>query len=418
MRAFKLIDQQTMEKYAKLVLQKGVNLQEGQPLLINAPLEGATFTKIIVRQAYEMGAKDVHVNWSDDELTLLKYKYAPEEVLAHFPEWRVMLNESYAKDDAALISIHATNPDLLKDIDPKRISMANQAAAEAMANFQQYVMNDKVTWTVISIPTGDWAQKIFPDLSREKAIKRLWEEIVKIVRVDQDDPIAAWDQHNATLERAKNVLNDKAYTKLIFKAPGTNLEIGLPKGHLWHGGAAVSEKGTVFNPNMPTEEVFTAPHKYEVNGTVSSTMPLNHGGTLIDEFTLTFKDGQVVDFSAKQGEEALKHLLNTDEGAKRLGEVALVPKESPISQAGTIFYNTLFDENASCHVALGKAYPTNVEGGAKLNRDELDEIGINDSLIHVDFMIGSDELDIDGVKADGTIEPVFRQGTWAISLKE
>src|SRR5690625_5072032 len=407
-----------MEKYAKLVLRKGVNLQKGQPLLINAPLEGADFTKVVVRQAYEMGAKDVHVNWSDDELTLLKYKYAPEEVLAHFPEWRVMLNESYAKDDAALISIHATNPDLLKDIDPKRISMANQAAAEAMANFQQYVMNDKVTWKVSSIPTGDWAQKIFPGLSREKAIKRLWEEIVKIVRVDQDDPIAAWDQHNATLERAKNVLNDKAYTKLIFKAPGTNLEIGLPKGHIWHGGAAESEKGTIFNPNMPTEEVFTAPHKYEVNGTVKSTLPLNHGGTLIDEFSLTFKDGAVVDFSAEQGEAALVNFLDIDEGARRLGEVAHGPNDSPISQAGTIFYNTLCDDDASCHVALAKAYASNVEGGAKLSREQLDEHGINDSLIHVDFMIGSDELSIDGVKKDGTVEPVFRKGTWAITFDE
>jgi len=407
-----------MEKYAKLVLRKGVNLQKGQPLLINAPLEGADFTKVVVRQAYEMGAKDVHVNWSDDELTLLKYKHAPEEVLAKFPKWRVMLNESFATDNGALISIHATNPDLLKEIDPKRMSMANKAAAEAMANFQQYVMNDKVTWSVISIPTGDWAQKVFPDLTREQATKRLWEKIVKIVRVDKEDPLAAWDEHNAFLERAKNVLNDKSYTKLVFKAPGTDLEIGLPKGHIWHGGAAVSEKGTVFNPNMPTEEVFTAPHKYEVNGTVKSTMPLNHGGALIDEFTLTFKDGAVVDFSAKQGEEALKHLLEIDEGAKRLGEVALVPNESPISQEGIIFYNTLFDENASCHVALGKAYPTNVEGGADLSREQLDEHGINDSLIHVDFMIGSDELSIDGVKKDGTVEPVFRKGTWAITFDE
>lgn len=410
-----MIEKETIQKYAKLVLQKGVNLQKGQPVLINAPLEGANFAKAIVREAYEMGAKDVHVNWSDDELTLLKYKHATKEVLAQFPKWRVMLNESYVKDDAALISIHATNPDLLKDIDPERISLANKAAAEAMANFQAYVMNDQVTWTVISIPTEDWAQKVFPEVSRKQAMKQLWEAIIKAVRVDEADPIAAWEKHNETLERAKNILNDKAYTKLIFKAPGTNLEIGLPEGHIWLGGAAVSKKGTVFNPNMPTEEVFTAPHKYEVNGTVASTMPLNHGGTLIDEFTLTFKDGAVVDFSAKQGEEALKHLLNTDEGAKRLGEVALVPKESPIAEAGTIFYNTLFDENASCHVALGKAYPTNVEGGATLNRAELDKVGINDSLIHVDFMIGSDELDIDGVKDDGTVEPVFRQGTWAIS---
>src|SRR5690625_2495014 len=271
MEAVYVIDQQTMEKYATLVLQKGVNLQKGQPLLINAPLEGVDFTKTVVRQAYQMGAKDVHVNWSDDELTLLKYEHAPEEVLAHFPKWRVLLNESFAKDNGALLSIHATNPDLLKNIDPQKISMANQAAAKAMANFQQYVMNDNITWSVISIPTGDWAQKVFPDLSRNEAVKQLWGKIVKIVRVDQDDPLSAWDEHNAMLEEAKHLLNDKAFTQLIFQAPGTDLTIGLPEGHIWHGGSAISEKGTVFNPNMPTEEVFTAPHKYDVNGTVKST---------------------------------------------------------------------------------------------------------------------------------------------------
>ncbi|WP_164667515.1 aminopeptidase [Virgibacillus doumboii] len=412
-----MADREMKEKYAELALQTGVNLQKNQALMINAPIEGADFTRIVVRKAYEMGAKDVHINWVDDELTLLKYENAPDEVIANYPEWRVKLHDMYAEDGAAVLSIRSTNPDLLKDIDSSRVAKANKAAAQAMKNFRQYTMNDRITWSIISIPTGDWAQKIFPDKSKEDAIESLWDAIAKIVRVDQDDPVAAWDAHNETLKTAREILNEKSYKKLLFKAPGTELELELPEGHIWKGGSAVSEKGTTFNPNMPTEEVFSMPHKYGVNGTVSSTKPLNYGGSLIDNFSLTFKDGQVVDFKAEQGEDVLKHLLETDEGARRLGEVALVPHESPVSQSGLIFYNTLFDENASCHIALGKAYPTNIEGGASMSDEELDKHGVNDSLTHVDFMIGSEKLDIDGVLADGSTEAVFRNGTWALNVK-
>lgn len=411
-----MIEKQLMEKYAQLVVKKGVNIQKGQALMINSPIEGAEFTRLVVKAAYEAGAKDVHINWNDDDLTLLKFQYAPDEVLENVPEWRVKMYESFAKDGAALLSISATNPDLLKDVDPAKVAKANKASAEALADFRKYTMNDEIPWSVISIPTAEWAKKIFPDKSEEEAIKSLWDAILKIVRVDQDDPIAAWDEHNERLRIARETLNEKAYTSLRFKAPGTDLEIGLPENHIWHGGSAVSTEGIVFNPNMPTEEVFCAPHKYRVNGTVSSTKPLNYGGSLIDNFTLIFKDGKVVDYKAETGEEALKHLLEIDEGASRLGEVALVPHESPVSQSGLIFYNTLFDENASCHIALGKAYPTNVENGPNMTEEELDQNGINDSLTHVDFMIGSEELDIDGVKADGTVEPVFRKGTWALDI--
>ncbi|WP_010097654.1 aminopeptidase [Ornithinibacillus scapharcae] len=412
-----MVSVQIQEKYAELALRKGVNLQKGQALMINSTIEGAEFTKIVAKKAYELGAKDVHINWGDDDLTLWKYQYAPDEVLGDYPEWKVKLHDMYAEDGAAVLSIRSTNPDLLKDIDPTKVAMANKAAAQAMTNFRKYTMNDKITWSIISIPTGDWAQKIFPDKSREDAIASLWEAIIKIVRVDQEDPIKAWDDHNETLRTAREILNEKNYKKLIFRAPGTDLEMELPEGHIWKGGSAVSEKGITFNPNMPTEEVFSMPHKYGVNGTVSSTKPLNYGGSLIDNFSLTFKDGKVVDFKAETGEDTLKHLLETDEGASRLGEIALVPHESPVSQSGLIFYNTLFDENASCHIALGKAYPTNVEGGSAMSDEELDKAGVNDSLTHVDFMIGSEKLDIDGVKADGTTEAVFRNGTWALDIK-
>lgn len=405
-----------LKKYAELAIKTGVNLQKGQPLMINAPIEGVHFTRYVVEAAYEAGASDVQVNWSDDALALMKYQNVPEETLKNVPEWRVKLYDWICEQNGAVLSIAGSNPDLLKDVDPARVALASKASGEALQNFRKYTMNDKITWSIIAIPTGDWAQKIFPNVSKDEAVSKLWETIFKIVRVDKEDPIKAWEEHNQTLEIAREILNKRAFHKLIFKAPGTNLEIELPKGHLWKGGSAESEKGTIFNPNMPTEEVFTMPHKYGVNGTVSSTKPLNYGGSLIDEFTLTFKDGKVVDYKAKQGEEVLQHLLETDEGSKRIGEVALVPDESPVSQSGLIFYNTLFDENASCHIALGKAYPTNIEGGSDMNEEELDQHGVNDSLNHVDFMIGSKELDIDGVTEDGQTEAVFRKGTWAIDV--
>lgn len=412
-----MADQQMLEKYAELALKTGVNLQKDQALMVNAPIEGADFTRIVVKKAYELGAKNVHVNWTDDELTLLKYENAPEEVLTNIPKWQVDQYLAFAEEGAALLSIRSTNPDLLKDVNPEKVAKASKAGAEAMKEFRKYIMNDRIPWSIISIPTGDWAQKIFPEKSKDEAVESLWEAIFKIVRVDKEDPVAAWDDHNATLRKAREFLNRKKYKKLHFKAPGTDLELELPEGHIWKGGSAKTEaEGREFNPNMPTEEVFSVPHKYGVNGKVTSTMPLNYGGSVIDKFSLTFENGKVVDFDAEQGYETLKHLLDTDEGSRRLGEVALVPNESPISQSGLIFYNTLYDENASCHIALGKAYPTNLEGGAAMNDEELDKHGVNDSLSHVDFMIGSGELDIDGVSADGSREPVFRSGSWTLDF--
>lgn len=405
-----------LQKYAKLVLEKGVNVQQDQAVVVSAPIEGADFVRVLAKEAYTLGAKNVHINWGDDDLTRLKYEYASDEVIDDFPSWRVQMMEEFAEDNAAFVSIHATDPDLLQGIDSERVARASKAAGVALKTFREYTMNDRVTWSVISIPTEAWAEKIFPNKTTEAAVDALWDEIIKMVRVDQENPTEAWNDHNELLENAYKLLNEKQYASLRLKAPGTDLEVGLAKNHVWQGGAAVSEKGTVFNPNMPTEEVFTAPHKYKVNGTVSSTKPLNYGGSLIDEFQLTFKDGQVVDYQAKQGEAVLTHLLESDEGAKRIGEIALVPDESPVSQSGLIFYNTLFDENASCHIALGKAYPTNVENGATMDEAALDEHGVNDSMVHVDFMIGSAEMDIDGVLEDGREEAVFRNGTWAFDL--
>ena len=406
-----------MEKYAELALKTGVNLQKNQALMINSTIEGADFTRIVVKKAYELGAKNVHINWTDDELTLLKFQHVSTDELTNIPQWQIDKNLSFAKDGAALLSIRSTNPDLLQDIDAEKVAKFNKASAEAMKEFRQYTMNDRIRWSIISIPTGDWAQKIFPDLSKDEAVESLWEQIFKIVRVDRNDPIEAWQEHNETLRKAHQYLNKKAFKALRFTSAATDIRFELPKGHIWKGGAAKTPDGHPFNPNMPTEEVFTVPHKYGVDGKVTATKPLVYGGNLIDGFSLTFKEGKVVDFEAEKGYDTLKNLLEIDEGAKRLGELALVPHSSPISQSNLIFYNTLFDENASCHIALGKAYPTNLEGGSSMNEEELDQHGVNDSLTHVDFMIGSADLNIDGENEDGTTESIFRNGEWAIEFK-
>ncbi|KGX88316.1 aminopeptidase [Pontibacillus marinus] len=408
--------QQTLEKYAELAVQTGVNLQEGQALVINAEVQNADFVRIVARKAYEAGAKNVHVNWKDEDLTYLKMKNASMDVLENVPQWLVDQRMDFVNDGASIMTIYGPNPDLLKDIDSERIAAANKAMGQALREYQQAVMNDKVTWTIVSVPTANWAKKIFPDVSEEEAIEKLWDQIFHITRIDQEDPIQAWEEHNATLRKARAYLNEKQYKKLVYKAPGTDLSIQLVDNHIWHGGDTKSQEGVKFNPNMPTEEVFTMPHKDGVNGTVTSTKPLNYAGNLIDNFTLTFENGKVVDFKAESGEDTLKHLLDTDEGARHLGEVALVPHESPISQSELIFYNTLYDENASCHLALGAAYPTNVKGGSSMDKDEKAKHGVNDSMVHEDFMMGSADMDIDGVLEDGTTEPIFRNGNWAIDF--
>ncbi|MRG85696.1 aminopeptidase [Salinibacillus xinjiangensis] len=408
--------QTNLEKYAELVLRMGVNLQNNQTLMVNAPTEAVDFVRVVAKKAYELGAKDIHMNWMDEELSRLKYEHAPLETLETVPQWRVDMYDYYAEDGAAVLSIKPSNPDLLKGIDPSRIAASNKANGNAMKNFRNYTMNDRLTWCVAAVPGIAWAEKVFPDAKPEEAKQKLWEQIFTITRADQEDPIEAWHEHNQTLATVRDYLNDKQYQKLIYKAPGTDLELELPEGHVWKGGASPSEKGTTFNANIPTEEVFTMPHKYGVNGTVTNTKPLNYGGNLIDNFTLTFKDGKVVDFTAEEGHETLKHLLDTDEGSTRLGEVALVPHESPISQSGLIFYNTLYDENASCHLALGKAYPTSIQGGSKMDDEALDQNGVNNSLVHVDFMMGSGELDVYGVTKEGQEEPVLKQGSWAMKF--
>jgi aminopeptidase len=407
--------QKRLNDYAKLTVEVGINLQKGQPLVISAPVEGADFVRLLAKNAYEHGASDVFINWHDDALTKLKYENAPMQVFESFPKWRAEAMIDYAEKGAGFISIHADDPELLKDADPKKIAAANKSSGIGMKEFRKYTMNDINSWCVISIPTKGWASRVFRDVDEERAVELLWEAIFKATRMDLEDPVHAWQEHIRTLEQKVTYLNEKQFKSLHYTSSnGTDLTIELPEGHKWAGGDGPNSKGVRFVANMPTEEVFTLPHKDGVNGVVYSTKPLNYGGNLIDKFKITFKDGKVVDFEAEVGEEILKDLLDIDEGAKYLGEVALVPYSSPISQSNIVFLNTLFDENASCHLAFGKAYPTSIEGGENMSEEELKSAGVNNSLTHEDFMIGSKDLSIVGKTKTGEVIQIFIDGEWAI----
>ncbi|WP_338753328.1 aminopeptidase [Bacillus sp. FJAT-52991] len=405
--------QQTLEKYAELAVKVGVNIQTGQTLVINASTDSVQFVRLIVKKAYEVGAKHVNVEWSDDTVTRLKYDLAPDEAFTEFPKWRAQMLEELAEEGAAFMSVISSSPDLLKGVHSERIANFQKATGQALNKYRQFIQSDKVSWCVIAAPSEAWAQKVFPDLPQEEQVPALWDAIFKAVRADADQPVEAWKQHDQTLHTKVDYLNNKRYKSLHYTASGTDLTIDLPEGHLWVGAGSINEKGDEFMANMPTEEVFTVPHKTGVNGRVSSTKPLSYGGNIIDEFTITFENGRITEVTAKEGEEVLKKLVETDEGSHYLGEIALVPHHSPISESNILFYNTLFDENASNHLAIGSAYAFCIEGGKTMSQEELEKNGLNTSITHVDFMIGSEQMNIDGITADGQKEAIFRNGNWA-----
>ena len=389
-------------------------MQKNQTLVISSPIECAKFTRMLVEEAYIKGAKEVVVQWNDELTGKLKYKYSPMEVFETVPEWVKESRLSYAKEGACFLSISASDPELLKDVDPKKVATFRKASSIASREFSSRLMSNENAWSIVSIPTVGWAKKVFPNVSEDEAVEKLWDAIFKIVRVDSQDPVKAWEEHKNTLKKNMDFLNSKRFKSLHYtNSLGTDLIIQLPEKHLWAGGAEFTQDGTEFIANMPTEEIFSMPKKTGVNGKVVSSMPLNYGGNLINNFSLTFKDGKVVDFSAEEGYETLKNLLDTDEGAKYLGEVALVPYNSPISNSNIIFFNTLYDENASCHLAFGKAYSLCIKDGEKMSEEELLKEGANDSLTHVDFMIGTKDLQITGTTYDNEKFDIFVNGNWA-----
>lgn len=405
--------QTNLNKYAELAVKVGVNVQPGQILMIDAGIESLEYVRLVVKHAYAAGAKLVKVNWADEAITRMRYDLAPDESFEIAPKWTAAEREELAENGGAMLAVVSNNPDLLKGVDSSRISTLQKVSGKALSKYREYAQSNKLAWSIVAVPSAAWAAKVFPNLPENEQVPAMWEAIFKAVRVDLADPVAAWQQHIDTLNAKAVYLNDKKYKALHYTAPGTDLTIELPKTHLWVAADSESERGVAFVANMPTEEVFTAALKTGVSGTVSSTKPLSYGGTIIDNFTLTFENGRIVDVKAEQGEDTLKNLVEMDEGSHYIGEVALVPHKSPISESGILYYNTLFDENASNHLAIGSAYAFNIEGGTTMSREELAEAGINQSLAHVDFMIGSAEMNIDGIAEDGTAEPVFRNGSWA-----
>ncbi|WDH83699.1 aminopeptidase [Paenibacillus urinalis] len=405
--------QTKLNNYAELLVKVGVNVQKGQTVVLNISIDFPELARAIVKKSYEAGAYKVKVNWSDDAVSRIQYDMGSEESFLDVPTHAAAERIEQAENGAAFITIKSDDPDLLAGVSSQKIINANKTASNALSRFRQLTQSFKVSWTLGAAPSAGWATKVFPDVPEEEAVAKLWDAIFQMVRADQPDPVAAWEKHVATLKEKSSYLNNKQYKQLHFVGPGTDLKLDLPENHVWLGGNKENAKGIWFVPNLPTEEVYSAPFRTGVNGTVSSTKPLSYSGNIIDNFTFTFENGRVTKVTAEKGEETLKGLVGMDDGSHYLGEVALVPHHSPISDSNILFYKTLFDENASCHLAIGSAYSACVEGGTELSPEELRERGLNTSAAHTDFMIGSGELDIIGITKEGKEEAVFKQGNWA-----
>lgn len=403
-----------IERYAELAVCKGVNIQPGQELVITAPVERADFVRTLVSQAYGAGAGHVTTIWSDDELARLEYRNVPLAYFEEVPSWKREQLNSLAAMGAAFLMVRGSDPRVMSDVDPQKLATLLRAQNTQCAVYREGLDFGKNAWTIMGAPVEGWACAVFPDCPPREALWRLWNAILVAARADGPNPQGEWERHNATFEKNKRLLNEHAFCALRYRsANGTDFELGLNKGHVWEGGAARTVGGTVFFPNMPTEEVFTSPNRNRAHGVVHSALPLVYGSRTIEDFWLRFEDGKVVDFNAKTGCDALRSIVETDDNSCRLGECALVSKDTPIRQSGLLFYDTLYDENASCHLALGTGFPECIQGGASMSRDELVAHGINQSGTHVDFMIGSDDLDIWGVTETGEEIPVFRDGRWA-----
>ena len=405
---------ENLKKYARLIAETGVNVQDNHTVVLQISVDQAPLARLITEEAYRLGAAEVIVQWSDETIQREFLAHAATDRIENVPQYKIDQTDDWIAKGASRISVVSSNPDALAGVDAQRVAAFQTANGKALVNLRKATQANKVSWTVVAAASEGWAAKVFPELATsEEQVDALWNEIFKTTRIYEENPVIAWDIHDKKLQEKAAELNEQQFTAIHYTAPGTDLTIGLPKNHLWEGAGSYNARGEEFMANMPTEEVFTAPDSRRVDGYVSSTKPLSYAGTIISGMKFTFKDGKVVDFSAEQGEEALKNLLAIDEGAKHLGEVALVPDPSPISQSGLIFYNTLFDENASNHLAFGSAYAFNLQGGTEMSEEELAEAGLNRSQTHVDFMVGSDKMNIDGIKEDGTIVPVFRNGDWA-----
>ena len=403
-----------IEKYAKLIVRQGVNLQPGQELVIDSSIECYELVRAVAKEAYLACAKDVIVLYSDEKITRLRYENCPVEHFETIPQYLVELRNQYALKHAAILTITSNDPEGLKGIDPMKLQTWSKAYHQACKTFYDHLDLGIDRWCIVGAPSQAWANKVFPDMSDEEAIDALWKAIFKVTRCDQEDPIEAWNEHRRSFEKRIKILNESHIKSLHYTNQlGTDLTIEMNKGYLFAGGGNYTTDGIYSFPNMPTEEIFSTPYKYGVNGVVYSSMPLNYNGNIIDEFSMTFENGRIVDYQAKVGYDVLKSIIETDEGSHYLGEMALVPYQSPINQLGILFYNTLFDENASCHLAIGKGFGECIENGLQMTKEEQLEKGVNDSLTHVDFMIGTSDLSIEALLENGETLKVFENGNFA-----
>ncbi len=410
------VDEKSLAKYAEFAVRIGANPQPEQTLIIRAPIEAAHFARLCATAAYAYGVKEVVVHYNDEKLSRIKMQYTDVEVLEDVKPWTVQSLLNYIESDgsACILSIVSRDPEIYKGLDSEKIDRANIASSKAIAPYREYILKDKIQWSIVAVPSPAWARKVFPNVSDDEAMQNLWQAIFDVCRVNEDDIVGAWKEHSEKLKNYKNILNEHDFASVHLKSSnGTNLTIGLAEDALWDGGSSFTHKNYEFMPNIPTEEIFTAPHKDKVNGIVYGTKPYVYNGNLIVDFCVTFKDGVVIDYDAKEGKELLGQLLDTDEGARRIGEIALVPSTSPINKSNILFYNTLFDENAACHIAFGEGYPGTVLGGNDMNDEQLLAKGVNKSLIHEDVMVGADDMTITGIKKDGETVLLFENGVWA-----
>ena len=402
------------QKLARLIVRRGMNVQKGQPVVIRIDVSQHAFADLLIKEAYEAGAKTVEVEWRDTALTTCRTLYEDEESLCDVPQWMYDRQKTRQDGGCCSVSVLSTSPDCFKDADSAKMAKMNIALSKKTKDLSSYFMNNIGQWCVVGVPSVEWAKSLFPELSDEEAFEKLEDAIFEVSRVDEkNDPIENWEKHDAKLVSNAKKMTDYAFASMHFTSGlGTDITVGLVENHIWAGGNGVTPKGVVFDPNIPTEEIFCMPDNTKINGVVYASKPLLFAGERIEDFWLKFENGRVVDYDAKKGKDALTALLNTDEGSRSLGEVALVPYDSPVSHTGILFCNTLYDENAACHLALGACYPENIAGGAQMSEEELAERHCNDSAVHEDFMFGTEDLCADGITKDGQVIPVFRHGNF------
>ncbi|HLP00212.1 MAG TPA: aminopeptidase [Fimbriimonas sp.] len=404
--------QEKLQALAELTIKCGIGLMPGQEMILYVDINDAPLARLVIAEAYKAGAKSVTTFWIDEQSTLIRFDNGSDEAIAYAPSWLPNAIAEQLNDRAAYLRIASANPSLLKNVDPAKVATSSKAQSIAGKSISEAITTGACNWCIVPAASKAWAKQVFPNDEESQAIEKLWDLIFHCTRSDQPDPVAAWNAHCEQVGKRMKRMNEAKFDSLHFTGPGTDFTVGLVEGHIWEGVTATAKNGATCSPNIPTEEIFSMPHRARVNGTVRSTKPLSLRGQIVDGISMTFVDGVATQVSAEKGEETLVGLLNTDEGARRLGEIAIVPHNSPISQSGITFFNTLFDENASCHIAMGQCYGTNLEGFENMTEEEKLAAGANDSMIHVDWMIGSDQVNLDGIMKDGTRVPLMRGCEW------